>query len=139
MISKLLKDTRVRYLLVGGSSAGIEYGLFALLVVVGMHAGWANAVSFLVGFLYTFILHNSWSFAGNHKHASHVRLLSYALLAGINVVATSLLVTLQVDILAINPFIAKVVCMGMVVVWNYLLLSRIIFRNEHGGDESNAS
>lgn len=128
MISSFLKDSRIRYLFVGGSSAVIEYGLFYLLIMISLPAGYSNALSFLVGFIYTFTLHNVWSFAGNHNKGIKTRLVSYAILAVINTLATSAIVVLQVDILGINPLIAKVVCMVLVVVWNYIILNKVIFK-----------
>lgn len=128
-IRKLLSASKIRYLLVGGSSVLLEYGSFLTLVMImGGGAVTANAVSFLIGLVYTFLLHNKWTFSGDHTHGMRGQFIAYATLAAINLALTSLLIGLQVDVLDIAPFIAKLVCMALVVVWNYLLLSKIIFK-----------
>jgi putative flippase GtrA len=129
VISRIINDRRFRYLLVGGTSVILEYISFLLLIeLAGLSVVMANIISFLVGFIYTFVLHNRWTFFGNHEHNIKSQFAAYTTLAVINVVATSLLINLQVTTLHIAPFIAKLVCMALVVVWNYLLLSRLIFK-----------
>lgn len=128
-ILKHLGDNRLRYLFVGGSSVFIEYGSF-LLLVGGLKAGpvVSNAISFTVGLLYTFILHNRWTFSGQHQHGIKRQFISYFSLAFVNLLATSLLIEWQVSSLHVNPLLAKIICMASVILWNYLLLNKVIFK-----------
>lgn len=125
----LKRDSRLRYLIVGGSSVIVEYGSFWVLIT-GLNTGavTGNIISFIAGFLYTFFLHNKWSFSGDHTHSVKRQFMSYGLLAGINVIATTLIISYEVNTLQIEPLIAKLVTMAMVVIWNYLLLSKVIFK-----------
>jgi len=50
------------------------------------------------------------------------------LLALVNVVLTSFIITLLVDSLGVLPFVAKIICMLLVVAWNFLILNKIIFK-----------
>lgn len=116
-----------RYLIIGGSSAFIEYVSFLLINVYLYNVVVANVASFIFGFIYSFLLHRVWTFKGSYKHSTNRQLLSYLSLALINILLTSFLIKFQVITVGISPFIAKIVCMVVVVVWNYLLLNRIIF------------
>lgn len=125
----IIDNNKVRYLLVGGTSVAMEYGVFLVLAnVIGVGAVVANIISFLTGFFYSFIFHCGWTFKGDYQHGVKRQFVGYATLATINVVATSVLISVQVDVIHIPAFIAKLVCMALVVVWNYLLLNRVIFK-----------
>ncbi len=128
-ILKYVEDSRLRYLFVGGSSVLIEYGSFVVLIKVALSGVViANIVSFLIGLTYTFLLHNRWTFKGSHKHSIKKQLIAYGTLATINVIATSLIIDFLVQEMHIPALIAKLLCMALVIVWNYLLLSRFIFK-----------
>ena len=125
---ELLNDKRVRYLIIGGSSATIEYVSFILLNITTSNVIIANIISFTVGLMYSFSLHRIWTFKGEHRHNPKSQLIAYVTLAILNVILTSILIEIQVGYLHVPAFIAKLVCMALVVVWNYLLLSKLIFR-----------
>lgn len=126
---KIFSDRRFKYLLTGGSSTLLEYVSFILLHnAIRVPLVVSNIVSFCIGFMYTFILHNFWTFAGKHRQAMKIKFVSYAVLATINIVLTSLLIKFIVYRLGIWPSLAKLICMGLVVLWNYLLLNRVIFK-----------
>lgn len=131
LIDKVVGDSRVRYLSVGGTSALLEYSCFLLLfsfTPIGVVP--SNIISFLLGLTFTFLMHRYWTFKGQQAHAAHHQFVAYATLALTNVVATSLVIALLVHGLHVLPFIAKLACMAMVALWNYLLLNRIIFKRE---------
>lgn len=127
-LASLLGDKRLRYILIGGSSAVFEYISFILLNYLLSNIILANVISFIIGLLYSFLLHRGWTFSGgSHRHNPSSQLLSYAILALVNVVLTSILIGFQVGTMNVPPFIAKLVCMALVVCWNYLLLNKVIF------------
>ncbi|MBC7943039.1 GtrA family protein [Candidatus Saccharibacteria bacterium] len=129
VVQSIIGNKKVRYLLVGGTSALTEYGVFILLAsVFSVGVVVANIISFLAGFFYTFIFHYLWTFKGDYEYGAKRQFIAYSTLAAINVVATSILIGVQVDIFHIPAFIAKLACMSLVVVWNYLLLNRVIFK-----------
>jgi len=125
---KVLSDKRIKYLFVGGSAFLLEYGLFLILNSTLNLLILANVLSFVVGLVYSFVLHQKWTFAGDHKHDPRKQAASYLLLALVNVVLTSFIITLLVDSLGVLPFVAKIICMLLVVAWNFLILNKIIFK-----------
>jgi len=128
IVVKTLADKKVKYLFVGGSAFLIEYGLFLILNSTLNLLILANVISFIVALVYSFILHQKWTFAGDHKHDFKKQAVSYLLLACVNVVLTSFIITFLVDSLGVLPFVAKIICMLLVVAWNFLILNRIIFK-----------
>lgn len=128
-LRSLFKHDKIRYLFIGGTSVVIEYCIFILLNdIFVVNVIFANAISFLAGFFYTFIFHKSWTFKGEYYFGLKKQFSSYATLAIVNIIITSFLIELQVSVLHIPAFIAKLVCMLLIVSWNYLLLNRIIFK-----------
>lgn len=126
-IKQVIDDSRVRYVVVGGSSA-----LFELLSFIGLFAAFgqvlfANVVSFMVGFFYSFIFHKVWSFTGSKDKKHSSQLVLYGLLALVNIIVTTVIIEIMI-VGGIDPGLAKFICMGMVVIWNYIILNKIIFR-----------
>lgn len=117
----------LRFLISGGSAALIEYGSFLLLLYTlsSAHIVILQAVSFMMGFMVSFLLNRTWVFksTGNSKN----QLVKYSLLAGVNLGLSSLVMWFFVDVASVNAMIAKIAVMAMIAVWNYLLFSRLIF------------
>lgn len=128
-LSKAKEDQRVRYLATGLTSYVFEYSLFLALMAVTNMLFLANSLSFLGGFFLSFYLHKKWSFGGGeHKHKTHAQFGGYALLAATNLVLTNILIGLMVDSWHIKPFIAKFLVMLCIVVWNYAIMSKLLFK-----------
>lgn len=119
----------VRYIISGGSAAAIEYGAF-LLFQYGLHFPvWLSQVaSFLVGLVTAFLLHALWTFRQGSQlmDAKRQRFVLYVLLAAINIVVTGVLIVI-LQRLAVPAWIAKIIVMGAVIVWNFALLNKVIF------------
>jgi putative flippase GtrA len=127
-----LKDKRARYLIVGGTAFLLEYFLFLAINYATHLLVIANIISFLVGFIFSFLFHLKWTFTGKHRFKLHQQFVSYGLLAGINLVLSSLVITFFVQALYIPPFAAKVISMVLVITWNFIILNRIIFKTHEG-------
>jgi len=127
-VTKILSNKKIKYLFVGGSAFLIEYGLFLALNNTLKLLIVANIASFIVGLTYSFILHQKWTFAGDHRHDAKRQAISYLLLALVNVILTSFIIAFLVDALDVLPFLAKIICMLLVVAWNFLILNKIIFK-----------
>jgi len=115
-----------RYLLVGFSSAGLELLLFMLMqswmkvdVII------ANPVAVTVATAFNFLLNRSFTFKSASNPARS--LLLYLLLFAFNQCFTTFTIVLLVDHgLAALP--AKLFTMGCVVLWNFALYRKVIFR-----------
>lgn len=118
----------VKFLIIGGSAALIEYGSFTLLIF-GLGSGWlifSQTISFLLGFVVSFIGNKLWVFSS--KYETKRQLISYALLAFINLLCSNAVLWILVDVLHTNALFAKIGTMAMVVIWNYVIFSKLIFK-----------
>lgn len=116
----------VRYLLVGGTSFVLEYGLFCLLFHFQTPLLLANTVAYLTIFFVNFILMRIWAFK-SQGNVPRQMLLS-VLLVGFNLLASNVVIYLLVDQLLVPALIAKVIVMVMIVGWNFVLYKKVIYR-----------
>lgn len=137
LVRRALGDHRVRFLVVGGGSAAVEFLLFGLLVRAEVLPAAANALSFVVGLLLSFTGYRLWSFAGDHVVSGRAQFVGYVSLALVNVAITSTLIHLMVSA-GTAPWVAKLACMAMVTTWNFFLLNRVIFRRRSPADAAPA-
>ena len=117
----------VRYLITGGVSAALEYGLFALLL---KGLGWtpvhAHMLAYVVVAALNFALNRNWTFKSN-GHV-HKQMVYYLLLLLCNFWASSGVIFVLTAWLGIPALLAKLLVMGMVVGWNFVLYKRVIYR-----------
>lgn len=125
---RLISDKKIRYLIVGGSAFLVEYCVFLVLQYSTHLLVLANVVSFTIALIYSFLLHRVWTFGGSHKYSVRLQLLSYVGLGILNVILTSCLIVILVDRLSFEPWVAKILCMILVVIWNFIISNKVIFR-----------
>jgi len=123
------KDQIVRltkFLLTGGTAALVEYVIFLLLQHLTIGLLIANSVSYLCGFVVSFVLNRAWVFSSNG--AVKKQLGSYTILAAVNFIISNCVLLLLVEVLKIPSPIAKIFTMMMIASWNYVLFSKFIFK-----------
>jgi len=86
----------------------------------------ANAIAYVVVFWFNFLVNRIWSFKS--KVNIFKQLGQYAVLFVFNLFATSALLWLLSDKIGIIPAISKVLVMGLVVCWNFVLYKKVIYK-----------
>lgn len=117
----------LRFLVSGGSAALVEYLVFLVLHHVHVDLVIANTLSFMSGFVVSFLLNKFWVFS--NQESMKGQLLKYSILALVNVLISNGVVWLMVNELGVVPFIAKVITMVAIASWNYIIFSKIVFKN----------
>ena len=79
----------------------------------------------MCGFAVSFLLNKYWVFQSDQS--SKGELAKYALLAGINLFLTNIVIHLLADQLHVVQWMSKLIVMGMVATWNYVIFSKLIF------------
>jgi putative flippase GtrA len=116
-----------RFLLVGGLTAGCDFGLLALLHGgLGLALAPATAIAFCAAFLVNFTLSRHWTFQQGRAGSTRGQLSRFAALAGINLIVTVLLVT-GLAALSINYLIAKAMTAALVAFCNFFAYRRWVF------------
>lgn len=116
----------IKYLVTGFTTFTIEYILYRILIsFMNLYIG--NAIVFAFIFWLNFLLNRIWSF--NSKSDFKKQLLSYGILFCINlVIANILLLYILTDVVGIHQHYSKILMMGAVVSWNFVLYKKIIYK-----------
>ncbi|HHX17239.1 MAG TPA: GtrA family protein [Clostridium sp.] len=86
----------------------------------------ANAIAYVVAFWVNFLLNRYWSFKSKVNIFKQLR--QYSILFIFNLIATSALLYFLSDEIGIMPKISKILVMGMVVCWNFILYKKVIYK-----------
>ena len=116
----------IKYLVVGGSSAVIELVLFQLLsAVFAIPLAAANVVAVVVSTVFNFLVNRNVTFksTSNPLRSLVLYLILFALNTTFSTVAISLLAAHGV-----YPLVAKVCTMACIVLWNFVLYKKVIFK-----------
>lgn len=126
---RIHKSQLVRFALVGGFCAGVEFLLFALLVhyyqVAYLHA---NMASLLVAVVLNYLISRKHVFKSG-KYSGKVEFTAFVLFSAVGVALNQYLVWGFVEQVEMNVNIGKVLAIGLVAVFNYLTKKHIVFRN----------
>ncbi|HHV29911.1 GtrA family protein [Acetivibrio mesophilus] len=86
----------------------------------------ANAIAYVVVFWFNFLVNRIWSFKS--KVNIFKQLKQYAVLFIFNLIATSTLLYVLSDKIGIMPELSKILVMGSVVCWNFVIYKKIIYK-----------
>lgn len=118
-----------RFLIVGGVSFTVDYGLFTLLYAVGVPHLAASATSFTISLFANYALSRRYVFDVNDD-VNIVR--EFTAYVGLNVIALGLntaVLYVCADLMGASPFLGKIVATAIVLVYNFisrkLLLERM--------------
>lgn len=117
----------VRYLVVGFSSFFLEFTIFyGLLSWVGLGEIAANSIAITIVFWFNFLLNRFWSFKSNGAILRQV--IQYGFLFAFNIMFSNGFIYVVSIVLGLSPLIAKVLSMGFIVMWNFVIYKKIIYR-----------
>ena len=117
----------IRYLLVGGFSFLLEYGLFYVLwQIFSVHYLLANSIVYGSVSLINFLLNRTWTF--NSSGQLKRQLFLYIALVVFNFFASNGLLYSLTGLLLIEPLISKVIVMCLLVSWNFVIYKKVIYK-----------
>jgi len=123
-----LRTQATRFVITGGLSAIVDFGLYVLLLALGLHVNVAKTLSFIAGTTTAYLINRRWTFQAPPSRARFVAVmvlyaLTYAVQVGINYVFY-----LQ---FAGKPWqvpVAFVIAQGTATVINFVVQRAVIFR-----------
>ncbi|MBN1412835.1 MAG: GtrA family protein [Spirochaetales bacterium] len=128
-----LKDPKARnqfikYLVVGFSSAALEFsGLWFLVEMLKFKAVIANLIVYTVIFWFNYLLNRFWSFQSKDNFFKQV--LMYGVLFAWNLyIINYLLFGWLVETIGWHYLITKVLMIGLIVTWNFIIYKKVIYR-----------
>ena len=129
-ISNLLRRIGMKkigkYGIFGVITAGLEFVIFMVLSM-WIHIYAASALSFLVGLVTSFVF-NKFVVFKNSKKVTRREVVQFFALGLVNSQLSSL-ITL-VAVLVVPRSVAKIISMGTIATWNYVLMNFIIFKKD---------
>jgi putative flippase GtrA len=129
-IHRLLTDVSIRkFLIVGVMSFAIDFGVLLFLQKgFGVQLTIATTIAFLLGLLVNFTLNKIWTFeAPKGAKQSSRQALQYGLLVVLNLVLTNIVVG-SAEAIGIGPELSKPIATGLIMMLNYAVYNKIIFR-----------
>lgn len=133
-----LKTQIVRFVLTGGLSAVVDFGLYLILwKVVGFERDIAKACSFIVGTTTAYLLNRRWTFQAEPSRSRFLAVvvlygITFAAQVGINALMVTNLPTMKVQVLGhsmgLAVLVAFVVAQGVATVINFIVQRMVIFK-----------
>lgn len=116
----------IKYIFVGGSSAVCELGSFTVLrSIVELEISTSNIIATIIATTFNFILNRGWAFNNNSNLSKSMVL--YLCLFLINMIFSTWFIGILVNI-GVMDFVAKLITMVMVTVWNFVLYKKVVFK-----------
>ncbi len=114
----------IKYGFFGAATAGFEFVVF-LLLSPWTHVYVASTVSFLAGLIVSCVFNKFFVFK-NSMGVGKSEVAQFFTLGLINSQLSSMM-TWSISLI-LPEFIAKIISMGVIAVWNYLLMNLVIFK-----------
>ncbi|HEY3609816.1 MAG TPA: GtrA family protein [Pseudonocardiaceae bacterium] len=122
-------DQAVRFVGFGILSAGVDFGIYQLLLHFGLWADVAKGISFIFGTVTAYLLNRRWTFGSAGGAAPAIR---FAVLYGATFFVNVGVNALFLHLLAGHRWqipIAWVIAQGTATVINFVLLRTVVFRD----------
>lgn len=123
-----LKTQAARFIVTGGLSAVVDFGLYILLLKLGLHVNLAKTLSFIAGTTTAYLINRRWTFQAAPSRARFLAVmalyaLTYAVQVGINYVFY-----LQFAGQSWQVPVAFIIAQGTATVINFVVQRAVIFR-----------
>lgn len=129
-------ETKVRFLLVGGTNTVLDFALLFLFTGLGLNKVVANIASTGIAFIFSFFANRKFTFKDSSKNVRRqftvfalVTLSGLWILQPIIILIATNFLDGTIDSNA-SLFVAKVLATLVSLVWNYILYSRLVFNKE---------
>lgn len=127
-----LRTQLVRFVLTGGLSAVVDFGLLVALMALGLGHTAAKALSFVAGTTTAYLINRRWTFRAEPSRRRFLAVvvlyaLTFALQVGLFSVLFDLLTAAGLSRLAVQ-LVAFVVAQGVATTVNFVVQRALIFR-----------
>ena len=126
VLNKFLTAEFLRFMVVGVISAGIE---FSLLFLFKQYVDYkiANILAFVVTNVITFSLTRRYVFTSSGNRAEEQKL--FVICLGGALLVNHMVLWSLVEYVSLDMRLAKIIAIGVTVIWNFLTRKNIVFRN----------
>jgi len=130
ILNHVLTVNFIKYLIIGFSTFGLDFGIFYLLDRFSpIKSIAANIVSTLSSLFFNYYMSNSWTFnAGSHNGT---KLKRYTVLAIINYIFNNATFWIVSAHFGVNGLLTKVFITAAIVSWNFFLYKLWVFKTDN--------
>lgn len=123
-----LSTQLIRFVLVGGVAALVDYGSYQTLLALGMWIHGAKALAFVAGTSTAYLINRRWTFQAQGGSAQFASVMSlYAITFAVQVGMNAVMLTLLPDTLG-KITLAFVIAQGTATCINFIVQRTVIFR-----------
>lgn len=116
----------VRYLIVGGSTFVIDFGILLFLHdILSLNLAASASFAYWISISYNFILSRHWTFNAREKESLKRHITAYFILLVFNYLFTVTFVSLVGE--HINYLLAKAIAVTLQITWTYYIYNHYIF------------
>ncbi|MDD5041366.1 MAG: GtrA family protein [Candidatus Peribacteraceae bacterium] len=113
------------YVLSGGTAAVVDFGSYTIQLRLGVWYIAATVLSGVLGFFTTFLMNKYVAFRKKNDFMRH--LLRFFIVDMMNILVGALALYALVEGCGMDKQIAKILTMGMVVLWNFFLYKFFVY------------
>jgi putative flippase GtrA len=129
------KDEKIRFIAVGGANTALDFGLLFLLKAFGLPTITSNIISTTTAFCFSFFANKKYTFKTTDTNVRReVILFIVVTLFGLWILQTVVIKAITALLAGfhlsddLTLFIAKIGATFVSLIWNYVLYSRVVFR-----------
>lgn len=127
----------LKFGIAGIVTLGVDYGTFYLMdSVLAAPLIVSSALSYSTGFIVSFLINRGWVFTSkgdsgnNFTKTPRRQLVLYSILFLFNIVFSYVFIDYLHKLTGVGYSVGKVISIILIVVWNYIIYHRIIFKQE---------
>ena len=113
------------YVLSGGTAAVVDFGGYSLFIYFGVWYLTASVLSYVAAFFTTFLLNKYVVFRKKGDMRKH--LIRFAIVDVANMLLSTLFLFILVSGMGMEEHIAKIIAMGIVVLWNFFVYKLVVY------------
>jgi putative flippase GtrA len=133
VLNKFLTTEFLRFIVVGIISAAFEFSLlFLFKKYIDYRA--ANILAFIVTNILTFSLTRRYVFTSSGNRAEEQKLFVICLVGAM--IVNHVVLWSLVEYVSLDMRMAKIIAIGVTVIWNFLTRKNIVFRNRNAVPEA---
>lgn len=127
MISEILFQKFIKFCVVGFSGMVIDFGTTWLLKEkVKVNKYFANSTGFILAATSNYFWNRFWTFHSENNHIV-TEYFSFIIISLIGLAINNLIIYILSDRLKFNFYLAKLIAIGVVTVWNFIMNYLITF------------
>ena len=127
-------ESKLRFALIGGINTAIDFALLLLLSSVGVNKYIANFISTSVAFIFSFFANRTFTFKSSGSAKREFIPFLLVTLSGLWVLQPAIIWASTPIFSSLDQnaalFMSKLIATIASLIWNYVLYSRVVFRND---------